>query len=128
MSANVAKKEDVGMDFGSGSSAVPDVDHDLEAECNPKQLQISEKKQNVKDGIDHKIKKTEDGDLFEEQSMGEGDQFMAVKPWLGVVMNSKPSKYVPNKRDGEAPEATLKLEHIYGYRCHDVRNNLRYNS
>ncbi len=36
MSANVAKKEDVGMDFGSGSSSVPDVDHDLEAECNPK--------------------------------------------------------------------------------------------
>jgi len=32
---------------------------------------------------------------------------MAVKPWLGVVNNSKPSTYVPNKRDGEAPDATL---------------------
>jgi hypothetical protein len=51
---------------------------------------------------------------------------MAVKPWLGVVANSKPTKYKPSTRDGEAPDATLKLEHIYGYRCHDARNNLRY--
>jgi hypothetical protein len=37
MNANVAKKEDIGMDFGSGNG-VPDIDHDLEAECNPKEL------------------------------------------------------------------------------------------
>ena len=51
---------------------------------------------------------------------------MAVKPWLGVVANSKPSKFKPSNRDGEAPDATLMLEHVYGYRCHDARNNLRY--
>jgi microtubule-associated protein-like 6 len=51
---------------------------------------------------------------------------MAVKPWLGVVNNSVPSKFKPSSRDGEAPDASLKLEHIYGYRCHDARNNLRY--
>lgn len=51
---------------------------------------------------------------------------MAVKPWKGVVDNSVPSKYKPNKRDGEAPDATLQLEYIHGYRCHDARNNLRY--
>lgn len=24
------------------------------------------------------------------------------------------------------PEASLELEYVYGYRCHDVRNNLWY--
>lgn len=68
----------------------------------------------------------EDGSLFVEEKVGEGDQFMAVKPWLGVVKNSVPSKYKPNPRDSEAPDASLQLEYIHGYRCHDARNNLRY--
>lgn len=53
---------------------------------------------------------------------------MAVKPWLGVVTHSVPSKFKPSKRDGEAPDASLLLEHVYGYRCHDARNNLRYSN
>jgi len=32
------------MDFGSGKSVAPDTDPDLENECNPKELQKSEKK------------------------------------------------------------------------------------
>lgn len=51
---------------------------------------------------------------------------MAVKPWKGVIDNSVPSDYKPSKSDGDAPDANLKLEYVYGYRCHDVRNNLRY--
>ena len=119
----MAKKEDLGMDFGNGKNNVPDIDKDLENECNPKEL--SGKKANVKEGIDFVQKSGEDG-LFENVEMGEGDQFMAVKPWLGVVQNSVPTNYKPNPRDSEAPDANLQLEHIYGYRCHDVRNNLRY--
>lgn len=34
----MAKKEDLGMDFGSGKSVAPDTDKDLENECNPKEL------------------------------------------------------------------------------------------
>ena len=51
---------------------------------------------------------------------------MAVKPWMGVVNNSVPDGYKPSKRDGEAPDATLDLDYVHGYRCHDMRNNLRY--
>lgn len=51
---------------------------------------------------------------------------MAVKPWIGVIKNSVPSKYKPSPRDSEAPDATLQLEYIHGYRCHDARNNLHY--
>lgn len=71
LSAQVARKEDLGMDFGAGTSKAPDVDPDLENECCPKDLQKSEKKQNIKDGIEVKVKQTDD--FFEEQDIGEGD-------------------------------------------------------
>lgn len=51
---------------------------------------------------------------------------MAVKPWMGVINNSQPDGYKPSKRDGAAPDATLDLEYVYGFRSHDCRNNLRY--
>lgn len=53
---------------------------------------------------------------------------MAVKPWKGVIDHSVPTNYKPSSRDGAAPDAHLMLEYIYGYRCHDARNNLRYTS
>ena len=37
-----------------------------------------------------------------------------------------PSKYEPSAQDLQAPDASIELDYIYGYRCHDVRNNLRY--
>lgn len=45
---------------------------------------------------------------------------------MGVVMNSKPDGYKASSRDADAPDATLELEYVHGFRCHDVRNNLRY--
>lgn len=64
---------------------------------------------------------------FEEDEV-HGDEFVANKPWLGVVQNSQPSGYKPSNRDRAAPDATLSLDYIYGYRCHDTRNNLRYSA
>jgi hypothetical protein len=66
--------------------------------------------------------------MFEEEEVKVGDKWMAIKPWKGVVENSVPTSYKPSSRDGAAPDATLQLEYIYGYRCHDARNNLRYTS
>jgi hypothetical protein len=34
-SYGVAKTEDLGTDFGTGEDGVPDLDSDLEEECNP---------------------------------------------------------------------------------------------
>jgi len=129
MAFGVAKKEDLGTDFGSGQDGVPEVDKDLEAEINPKELQRDKKRDAIKEGVDFKTKEVaakNTGDLFQEEEMGEGDQFMAVKPWVGVVQNSVPTGYKPSKQDGAPPDATLELQHIYGYRCHDARNNVRY--
>ena len=44
LSANVAKREDLGTDFGAGETDAPDVDPDLESECNPKGLEKSKLK------------------------------------------------------------------------------------
>jgi|LauGreDrversion4_2_1035121.scaffolds.fasta_scaffold204151_1 hypothetical protein len=41
LSADVAKKEDLGTDFGTGTGAAPDLDPDLENECNPKSIEKS---------------------------------------------------------------------------------------
>ena len=37
-----------------------------------------------------------------------------------------PDSYKAPKGKQEEPIENLDLEYIYGYRCHDVRNNLRY--
>ena len=124
MSFGVAKKEDLGTDFGSGDQGAPPVvDEDLEEEINPKGLKTTEKRQQMKEGFE--FKKPGD-DEFGSGEVEEGDQFMAVKPWIGVVNNSVPDGYKPSKRDGEAPDATLDLDYVHGFRCHDIRNNLRY--
>jgi len=38
INSNMARREDLGSDFGTGETGVPDVDPDLEAECNPREL------------------------------------------------------------------------------------------
>ena len=116
-------KEDLGTDFGGGD--VPECDSDLEREMNPPELHRDDKVTQMKQGVEFGVTEGEGG-LFESEDMGGGDQFMAVKPWKGVIDNSIPSDYKPSKNDGDAPDAGLKLEYVYGYRCHDVRNNLRY--
>jgi len=53
---------------------------------------------------------------------------MAVKPWKGTQDRMVPSGFKASKLDGAAPDSTLTLEYVFGYRCHDSRSNLRYNS
>lgn len=44
LNANVANREDLGTDYGTGQGVAPDLDADLEAECNPKALGNSQRK------------------------------------------------------------------------------------
>jgi microtubule-associated protein-like 6 len=60
--------------------------------------------------------------LFQLEGDAGADQFLAVKPWIGaVVAPSNPPPITP-----AAPDNSLELEWIYGYRAQDARNNLRY--
>lgn len=45
---------------------------------------------------------------------------MAVKPYLGVVKNSVPTEINPAQLDISAPNVSLELEYIHGFRCFDT--------
>jgi hypothetical protein len=53
-----------------------------------------------------------------------GDQFMAVKPWLGAIVEPT----VPPTVNPAVPDDELYLRWVHGYRALDSRNNLRYNN
>lgn len=104
-----------------GTEDDPGMDSDLENETYKKNWHRSDVQEKVKAGVE-----SIEESPFLVESVGEGDQFLAVKPWEGVVKNSVPSSYKPSKADSNSPDACLQLEYVHGYRCHDVRNNLRY--
>ena len=110
--------DDKKMNFGSDEN--PEVDSDLENEV-ARDYNRSLVHERVKDGVE-----TLDDTDFLMEEVGAGDQFMAVKPWVGTVNASVPTGYKKKRGDDDPPDATLELEYVHGYRCHDVRNNLRY--
>jgi len=122
----VITKDDLREDFGGAEDdkEMPDCDSDLEKEVNADKWDRDEKTANIKSGVEFADQKTEGG--FAQEEIKEATEFMAVKPWLGVVKNSVPSNYKPQKGENDAPEASLELEYVHGYRCEDARNNLRY--
>lgn len=113
--------EDIRPNFGTEED--PEMDSDLENETSRREYSRSAVQERVKEGVE-----TLDETPFLLEQVGEGDQFLAVKPWEGVVKNSVPTGYRPKKGDDDPPDANLELEYIHGYRCHDVRNNLRYSN
>lgn len=68
----------------------------------------------------------ESGGLFEEEEVEAGDEFMAVKPWLGAI--KAPSDYLGfNGAQMSRPQITAELDYVYGIRSKDCRNNLYLN-
>jgi microtubule-associated protein-like 6 len=117
---HLSSADDRHLNFGTEDD--PEVDLDLEAELM-RDCKRTEVQERAKQGLE-----TLDDTPFLLESVGEGDQFMAVKPWEGVVRNSVPTGYKRKKGDDDPPDASLELEYVHGYRCHDVRDNLRYNA
>lgn len=62
-------------------------------------------------------------DFFEGADAGAGDQFMAVRPYEGAIV--EPDEH--NDVDNSAPSVTYALEYVYGYRAEDSRMNCFYN-
>lgn len=77
--------------------------------------QIDKPKQNVED--------KENTGLFVEEEVDVGDEFMAVKPWLGAI--KAPSDYMGFKSSQLArPKVNIELDYVFGYRTKDCRNNM----
>lgn len=53
-----------------------------------------------------------------------GDEFMAVKPWLGAVV--APSNAGSMHLKSSPPDARLELERVHGYQAQSASNNARY--
>ena len=66
--------------------------------------------------------------MFDEEDIGEGDEALAVKPFLGAVKGMTPDGYVPPRNAGNAPDTNLKLKWAHGFRSFDTRSNLKYTS
>jgi microtubule-associated protein-like 6 len=66
--------------------------------------------------------------MFDEEEAEEGDQALAVKPFLGEVNNSVPSGYVKPKNSNAVPDQNLELLYCHGFRSFDTRGNLKYTS
>ena len=74
--------------------------------------------------IDTTIVDTESYVPFKQVLTGGGDESMAIKPWAGAIR--LPTGYVEPSDLGEAPESSLELKFVYGYRGWDCRNNISY--
>lgn len=103
-----------------------EMDPDLFAEINRDKEagERTEEQQQIKEGLEL-VSKIGTG-LFSEEAEMQPTEFSATKPWMGVVLHSVPTNYKPSPSDTAAPDSSLELEHIHGYRCHDTRNNVRY--
>ena len=66
-------------------------------------------------------------DLFDKVPPGEGDEFAAVKPWLGAIKPPKPEPKI-KKKDKEPPKEKFEIDWVYGYRSEEARMNCQYNS
>jgi microtubule-associated protein-like 6 len=63
--------------------------------------------------------KDEEG-FFEAMDAGEGEQFMAVRPYVGAIVEPA-SHPAPNPA---APTENWQLTYVYGYKCEEARQNV----
>lgn len=90
------------------------------------------KRKEIMDNLHHKLKglkseapKVHDEALHGDDDLDAGDQFMAVKPWLGAV---KPPTIEPLHPDPSPPDVSFTFDFVHGYKSDQVRQNLFYNS
>jgi len=63
------------------------------------------------------------GDDFFEVEEATGQEFMAVRPWIGQV--TEPTNH--NPPNPSKPDCTYELDYVYGYRSQDSRQNVYFN-
>ena len=69
------------------------------------------------EGHEGNVYDDEMADLFEIIPPGEGDEFTAVKPWLGAI--KEPKNYP--KINKKAPKDNFEIDWVYGYRSEETR-------
>ena len=65
-------------------------------------------------------------DIFSKVMPGEGDEFMAVKPWKGAIKEPIPKPDI-TKSSKTKPDVEYEIDWVYGYRSDEGRMNLFFN-
>ena len=113
----------MGCEF-STDALNPSGNSDFDADNGITRSRFDKTTNGVVDGSEPRDDIPEGAGLFEEVDAGKGDEFMAVKPWIGAV--KEPSSHPPP--NPSPPDARYSLEYVYGYRCEDSRQNVYFNS
>lgn len=53
--------------------------------------------------------------MFDEEPEDKGDEFMAVKPWLGAI--KEPTGYKMPAGQNKPPAVNIELNYVFGYRA-----------
>lgn len=69
-------------------------------------------------GKNNDEKNAHEDPLFTEEEDGKGDEFMAVKPWLGAL--KEPTGYKNPKGQNKAPDVDIELNYVFGYRTKSI--------
>ena len=72
--------------------------------------------------INHEIQDSEDF-MVDDSS---GDQAGSTPSWVSTAKKMAPSNYEGSKKSN-APNQSLDINYVYGYRSYDTRGNLKYN-
>jgi len=106
----------MGCGSSSNASAPGKFNDDPELACDGQRIRYNKKtgKATTEDGgKDANCKE----DNFFEVEEATGEQFMAVRPWIGQI--AEPNSH--NPVNNEQPDVTYSLEYVYGYRCADTK-------
>ena len=68
--------------------------------------------------------KVDNVDDIDNDLIGVTDRFLSIKPYIGALHD--PTDCPDN--DASLPDNNLELDWVYGYRCHDSRNNIYTNT
>lgn len=99
-----------------GGSGGYDDDNDFGGEASQKRLKYNSKTGEY-DEVEHGEDDKPEDDFFAAEEAGEGEQFMAVRPWIGQI--AEPDSH--NEPSSEKPEETYALDYVFGYRSSDSR-------
>ena len=100
-----------------------DVDSDLEVEIDVRNQKRDERIQKIKEGIEHIPQEMKQGLInFSDENTRSPDDSL---PWASQILEAFKDSNIKSTSNRPS-NAYLQIEHVYGYRGFDTRNNVKY--